>query len=544
MSNFLKTRQYPGYTTKRLDRIVKDKPIETEILPDIPPVKYPANSLAVPREDAENPLMKSLRGTYSFGDKSAIPVMQPQAATIPSVPAQDFSAFEEEDLATVGAPDTTPTNALTTDYWKRPVIGNVPLDKFVQLTGMTAHALDPEGFGGRLGKSLAGMATRERGEGAQARREESTNKLRELQIKKAKLDLEQSTIAADPSSSANRLKQIKLNREQLALDREHAARTSEMIADVDLTVDRNAHASAVSRLAESGADVSQIPSTQSFIDAETGKVDQKKYKLWQDNFISTAKEKAKWSREEQKKRFTTITLYNKKTDEEIEWAYEKAKQAGAVFNVKETSLGKDWSQTKPTATTEPAPTAYRTFYESGIAAGKTKAQLDTEWTERKKLDKLAKDETWTFIGTNEDTGVPMVMNKKGVSKPMEGVTALGPKGGAKGISAEKLADIESKYILGKLEDGTEFGATPAAAPYITLYNQNATGNYIYRAEDVPTTTWYGGATTERKLNKVPLPMIDGQQVTGKEIADTAKQSKGKYTFDQVLQMVLERGATK
>ena len=49
-----------------------------------------------------------------------------------------------------------PTNALT-DYWKQPVIGKLSLDQFANLAGTAAYALDPEGFGGRLGKDVAAM---------------------------------------------------------------------------------------------------------------------------------------------------------------------------------------------------------------------------------------------------------------------------------------------------------------------------------------------------------------------------------------------------
>jgi len=54
-----------------------------------------------------------------------------------------------------------------TDYWNQPVMGGIPLHRFVSLAGTLAAALDPQrsiggiqvgGFGGRLGGALAGMA--------------------------------------------------------------------------------------------------------------------------------------------------------------------------------------------------------------------------------------------------------------------------------------------------------------------------------------------------------------------------------------------------
>jgi len=107
------------------------------------------------------------------------------------------------------------------------------------------------------------------------------------------------------------------------------------------------------------------------------------------------------------------------------------------------------------------------------------------------------------------------------------------------MSAEKLADIESRYILGKTTDGAEFGTTPAAVPYIDLWNQNAIGNYIYRQVPIePTTSWFSPDGPSAKLDKVTLPIVDGQQVTGKEIAVAAKRSKGKYTYNELLDVVL------
>ena len=44
------------------------------------------------------------------------------------------------------------------DDWKKPVFGNMPLDKFVQLTGMMANAIAPNEWSGRLGRDMANMA--------------------------------------------------------------------------------------------------------------------------------------------------------------------------------------------------------------------------------------------------------------------------------------------------------------------------------------------------------------------------------------------------
>ena len=43
------------------------------------------------------------------------------------------------------------------EYWKKPIIGKMPRDQFVQMTGMIANALAPDTWSGRLGAGLAGM---------------------------------------------------------------------------------------------------------------------------------------------------------------------------------------------------------------------------------------------------------------------------------------------------------------------------------------------------------------------------------------------------
>lgn len=75
-------------------------------------------------------------------------------------------------------------------YWGQPVgKTNIPLDQFVRLAGAAAHAFDPKGFGGILGKDLAEMGKEAYGE--RTRREYDTpnmllkRRLTEAQIKQA-----------------------------------------------------------------------------------------------------------------------------------------------------------------------------------------------------------------------------------------------------------------------------------------------------------------------------------------------------------------------
>jgi len=105
---------------------------------------------------------------------------------------------EIEPVVAPGLPETTSPNALlrpdqaapTTapvpeksansllDYWKKPVIGNLPLDQFVQLAGTAAHAIAPREWSGRLGAGLAQMGGAAYGERVRREREEPTNILR------------------------------------------------------------------------------------------------------------------------------------------------------------------------------------------------------------------------------------------------------------------------------------------------------------------------------------------------------------------------------
>ena len=82
--------------------------------------------------------------------------------------------------------NTQPVNALT-KYWGQPVVGNLPLDQFVTLAGTTAHALDPTGFGGRLGKDIASMGSAAYGE-RMKREYETPNKLLQRQLLTAQIN--------------------------------------------------------------------------------------------------------------------------------------------------------------------------------------------------------------------------------------------------------------------------------------------------------------------------------------------------------------------
>lgn len=102
-------------------------------------------------------------GADNFTPSPAFAKEQPD--TLPPTPA-DPNTIPINPQQTSGllgsapqSPNTQPKPAGGLyDYWKTPVMGKMPLDQFVQLTGMMANAFDPNGPSGRLGGNLAMMA--------------------------------------------------------------------------------------------------------------------------------------------------------------------------------------------------------------------------------------------------------------------------------------------------------------------------------------------------------------------------------------------------
>ncbi len=59
--------------------------------------------------------------------------------------------------ADTGGPAQTGTPLM--DYWKKPVVGSMPLDQFVMMAGMFAESLAPDTWSGRMGGQLSNLAT-------------------------------------------------------------------------------------------------------------------------------------------------------------------------------------------------------------------------------------------------------------------------------------------------------------------------------------------------------------------------------------------------
>ena len=86
------------------------------------------------------------------------------------------------ESATTITPGEAKVNTDFERYWGQPVGSkkfNVPLDQFVRLAGMTAHALAPDEFGGRLGKGLSKMGHEASVERARRERETPNELLRQ-----------------------------------------------------------------------------------------------------------------------------------------------------------------------------------------------------------------------------------------------------------------------------------------------------------------------------------------------------------------------------
>ena len=132
------------------------------------------------------------------------PATTPQKMEAPTGPTSNLFGTMTEGTLIMPPPTTTPTTApqkpadAFSDYWKTPVVGKMPLDRFVQMAGMISHSLDPDSPMGRMGANLqqmGGLAAAER-----ARREEKESdrqlglpkealqtRLLEAQIKKAEI---------------------------------------------------------------------------------------------------------------------------------------------------------------------------------------------------------------------------------------------------------------------------------------------------------------------------------------------------------------------
>jgi len=124
--------------------------------------------VVVPEEDGTViPNNALLNPNLSFKNFQT-PTIEPTVAPISPVTTQNnalLGPLPESGTPSVTAePTPKPTNALL-DYWSKPVIGNMPLDKFVQIAGALSSAIAPREPMGRVGNVLSqigGAAYKER----------------------------------------------------------------------------------------------------------------------------------------------------------------------------------------------------------------------------------------------------------------------------------------------------------------------------------------------------------------------------------------------
>lgn len=139
--------------------------------PTAPENYTPANQMpAMPdlsgsgEQQGMNP-MESISQLVSLQTKpksdSRFPVVDPATVGV-GLPGQEGLSIQENPnlaLNSTAPQQTDPQKKGIYDDWKQPVFGNMPLDKFVQLTGMMANAVAPDEWSGRLGKQMAAVAT-------------------------------------------------------------------------------------------------------------------------------------------------------------------------------------------------------------------------------------------------------------------------------------------------------------------------------------------------------------------------------------------------
>lgn len=134
---------------------------------------------------------RRIRPVYDIIDKQGMMLKKEPASALNTVP----DAVRQAPLMTT-PPSSLPPAAQSDfnqqpkktgmyDYWGTPVVGKMPLDRFVQLTGMAANAIAPDSPGGRLGAGLAGIG----GEAVQGRMQQEEKEIaREEERRKFELE--------------------------------------------------------------------------------------------------------------------------------------------------------------------------------------------------------------------------------------------------------------------------------------------------------------------------------------------------------------------
>ncbi len=107
--------------------------------------KPPVSQLSVPQPPVIQPSVSLAQPTAQSSSIPANSTMLPLTSLTATPPAQPETA----STSAIGQEKRT-----MLDYWKQPVIGKIPLDRFTGLMGGIAYALAPETPQGRLGRFL------------------------------------------------------------------------------------------------------------------------------------------------------------------------------------------------------------------------------------------------------------------------------------------------------------------------------------------------------------------------------------------------------
>lgn len=417
-------------------------------------------------------------------------------------------------------PPTTPTNVLATlpqnelripkiydeNEVAEPMIGKMPVNTFAQLAGIAAHALDPQGFGGRLGAGVANFASFQE-------QQKGLNQLRKLQMLKAVKDLQ-----------PNALDVYKTKREQIGLRREILASAN----------DPTSYANSLEEMKSIGIPTDDMPKPESFISTDkTGKkmFNEDLFNRYKENSIATAEQISIRGKAD----FDKVNVYLPDGNSLV---FYHDKKKGTFDPVKATGI-KGATIIKPSERGRGTPGQqtyeYLTRSKKEGGLGLTPSEANKEIERQKLLGKYPPGVP--LVSTIGPEGVPIYTPRsEAVGKEVPASVGKKPK-----PTVAQLAEWEAN-IQNPKDDTVDLSA------YVEAFNTYADTPYIYTMKREYTTgnllkNRYLGWET-KKYEKVPLPKVrtkQGQlyQLKLSDIRESMRAS-GK-SFDEVLADAMKMG---
>lgn len=137
---------------------LSSKPRES-FIPESVPNQPPQIQGLVPAQKKTDNTMANVQNALSIVQSLAgkPSVVAPQEGILPGQPKYPGSMVAV-NMPSDGRTGMAKAENSMMDYWKKPVVGKMPLDQFVTLAGMAANAFAPDTPQGRLGGGLARMA--------------------------------------------------------------------------------------------------------------------------------------------------------------------------------------------------------------------------------------------------------------------------------------------------------------------------------------------------------------------------------------------------